>query len=131
MQSGSELPSSVPSPMLDSLDTTYGLVLLSAGFFAGMLGLYHFAQDSFNSTRQKAYILSTFSAGVMTASSLPFVWTYLFHGLEVAYTAAQEGWMAALAKVAIVWFATYLTGKPALYSSSVHLLTNSGRESNL
>ncbi|EAL22692.1 hypothetical protein CNBB1410 [Cryptococcus deneoformans B-3501A] len=88
---------------------------------------YFFVAPYFATERQRAYILSTTSSCFMTLVSLPFVWKYARHGLGVIYEEGQSGWMGALGRVGVVFFATYLFSDLVIgyfrYPSQVGLLT--------
>lgn len=70
--------------------------------------IYASVAPYFATERQRAYILSTISSSFMTLASLPFIWKYARHGLGMIYEEGQSGWMGALGRVGVVFFATYL-----------------------
>lgn len=70
--------------------------------------IYTSVAPYFATERQRAYILSTISSWFMTLASLPFSWKYARHGLSTIYEEGQIGWMGALGRVSVVFFATYL-----------------------
>lgn len=73
--------------------------------------VYILSAPYFATEKQRAYILSTLSSGVMTTISLPFVGKYLIYGLATTYEEAQRGWMASLANFGVVFFGVYLFGE--------------------
>ncbi|KGB79683.1 hypothetical protein I307_03017 [Cryptococcus deuterogattii 99/473] len=89
--------------------------------------IYTSVAPYFATERQRAYILSTISSWFMTLASLPFSWKYARHGLSTIYEEGQIGWMGALGRVSVVFFATYLFSDLVIgyfrYPSQVGLLT--------
>ncbi|OWZ56535.1 hypothetical protein C345_01336 [Cryptococcus neoformans A2-102-5] len=89
--------------------------------------IYASVAPYFATERQRAYILSTISSSFMTLASLPFIWKYARHGLGMIYEEGQSGWMGALGRVGVVFFATYLFSDLAIgyfrYPSQIGLLT--------
>ncbi|WVQ78457.1 hypothetical protein IAT38_000543 [Cryptococcus sp. DSM 104549] len=85
-------------------------LLLPPPLFLAFFLTYLKLAPRFSSERQRAYLLSTLSSATMTLISLPFVSTYLIHGLECAFEDGQEGWMASLGQFGVVFFGTYLFG---------------------
>lgn len=79
-----------------------------------MIIYYHVLASSFKTEKQRAYILSTLSSGVMTSASLPFVWTYGRKGLGGLYETGGEGWMGKVGEVGVIFFGVYLFGESAL-----------------
>ncbi|WVQ71788.1 hypothetical protein IAR50_001330 [Cryptococcus sp. DSM 104548] len=85
---------------------------------------YTILAPHFVTERQRAYILSAITSGTMTLASLPFAWSYLRWGLEVTYKETQQGWMAALARIGVVFFGTYLLSIGYFkYRNQIGLLT--------
>ena len=79
--------------------------------YASIAIYYYLLAPRFQTEKQRAYLLSTLSASIMSCLSLPFFWTYLTRGFEGMYRAGQEGWMGVLAEVGVVVFGVYLFGK--------------------
>jgi hypothetical protein len=76
-----------------------------------MIVYYHLLAHRFKTEKQRAYLLSTLSASVMSCISLPLLWTYVNRGFEGMYTAGQEGWMGILSEIGVIVFGVYLCGK--------------------
>lgn len=86
--------------------------------FMSMVVYYHLLAPRFLTEKQRAYLLSTLSATVMSIISLPFFFTYLTSGFEGMYLAGQKGWMGVLSEVGVIVFGVYLFGA----YSSTHLI---------
>jgi hypothetical protein len=82
--------------------------------YTTMIVYYH--APRFKTEKQRAYLLSTLSASVMSCISLPFLWTYVTRGFQGMYTAGQEGWMGVLAEIGVVVFGVYLFGESLFYA---------------
>lgn len=110
-------------PIFDKADPS----LLSMGWllpipiYAGFALAYWKLAPNFETDRQRAYILSTISAFVMTLISLPFLWTYLVYGLETVYEAAQGGWLGMVGRFGVVFFGTYLFGQFCSYKHAIQV----------
>jgi hypothetical protein len=76
-----------------------------------MIVYYHLLAPRFETEKQRAYLLSTLSASVMSGISLPFLWMYLTRGFEGMYAAGQDGWMGILAEMGVMIFGVYLFGE--------------------
>jgi hypothetical protein len=79
-----------------------------------MVVYYHLLAPRFKTEKQRAYLLSTLSASVMSSISLPFFWMYMTRGFEGMYNAGQEGWIGILAEIGVVIFGVYLFGESRL-----------------
>jgi hypothetical protein len=87
---------------------------VSLPLYLSMIAYHHLLAPHFRTEKQRAYLLSTLSAAVMSGASIPFVWLYLTRGLGGMYEAGQEGWLGVLARLGAIFFGVYLFGKPAL-----------------
>lgn len=76
-----------------------------------MLVMYHATSPYFRTEKQRAYILSSCSAMIMSSLSIPFVWNYATQGLEGMFKAGQEGWMSRIGEFGVTFFGVYLFGK--------------------
>jgi hypothetical protein len=90
--------------------------------YTTMIVYYHLLAPRFKTEKQRAYLLSTLSASVMSCISLPFLWTYVTRGFEGMYTAGQEGWMGVSGEIGVIVFGVYLFGEPPLFTD-VDMLT--------
>jgi hypothetical protein len=72
---------------------------------------YHLAAPHCKTEKQRAYLLSAFSASIMSCLSLPFFWYYSVRGLGGVYQAGQEGMMGVLGEIGVICFGVYLFGK--------------------
>ena len=98
----------ITMPMSMSIPT-----ILPVPLYLSMVIYYHTVAPMFKTEKQRAYILSTLSSGVMTSISVPFMWTYGRKGLGGLYTEGGEGWMGRVGEVGVVFFAVYLFGESA------------------
>jgi hypothetical protein len=89
-------------------------VILPVPLYLSMIAYYHLVAPKFKTEKQRAYVLSTLSSGLMTCVSIPFLWNYLRHGLEGLYGSGTEGWMARVGEVGVVFFGVYLFGQSQL-----------------
>jgi hypothetical protein len=85
-----------------------------------MIVYYHFLAPHFKTEKQRAYLLSTLSASVMSCISLPFLCTYVTRGFEGMYTAGQGGRMGILAEIGVIVFGVYLFGESLLCAGMVY-----------
>jgi hypothetical protein len=76
-----------------------------------MIVYYHLLAPRFKTEKQRAYLLSTLSASVMSGISLPFLWMYVTRGFEEMYATGQEGWVGILAEIGVIIFGVYLFGE--------------------
>ena len=83
--------------------------------YTAMVVYYHLIAPRFETEKQRAYLLSTLSASVMSCISLPFLWTYVTSGFGGMYAVGQEGWMGILAEVGVIIFGVYLFGKSPFF----------------
>lgn len=91
-------------------------VLLPVPLFLVYVALYQRVATRFQTEKQRAYVLSAFTSGMMTLLSLPFVASYIAHGLEATYRNAQGGWRADLARVGTIVFGVYLVADVSMTS---------------
>ena len=89
--------------------------------YTTMIVYYHLLAPRFTTEKQRAYLLSSLSASVMSCLSLPFLWLYVSRGFERMYAAGQEGWMGMLAEVGVIMFGVYLFGKSPFRADVVML----------
>lgn len=75
------------------------------------IAYYHLLAPRCQTEKQRAYLLSALSSGTMSTLSLPFVWSYVNHGLAKTYLACQEGWLLRLGQFGVVFFGVYLFSK--------------------
>ncbi|KAK4687042.1 hypothetical protein P7C73_g3077, partial [Tremellales sp. Uapishka_1] len=101
--------------------------LLAFSILSFFVASYAVLAPRFETEKQKAYILSTISSFTMTLVSLPFLSTYVLHGLEGVYESSQLGWKGDLGRFGVVFFGCYLFSDLAIgylkYPSQVGLLT--------
>ncbi|KAL1411022.1 hypothetical protein Q8F55_001967 [Vanrija albida] len=94
---------------------------------AALVAVYAIAAPRFDSDRKRAYILSAVSAAVLSATSVPFLYTWLTGGFAAAWAAGQSGWTAVMAQYVVAFFGTYLFADLAVgyvaYRAQVGLLT--------
>jgi len=79
--------------------------------YATMIAYYYLLAPRFQTEKQRAYLLSTLSATIMSLISLPFLWTYITCGFDGMYVAGQEGRMGVLGEVGVIIFGVYLFGE--------------------
>ena len=113
--------------MVDTMSLSFTVpmnipTLLPIPLYLSMITYYLVLAPSFKTEKQRAYILSTLSSGLMTSASLPFIWTYGRKGLGGLYETGGEGWMGKLAEAGVVFFAVYLFGESALLPIHPELL---------
>jgi len=87
--------------------------------YATMIAYYYLLAPRFQTEKQRAYLLSTLSATIMSLISLPFLWTYITNGFEGMYAAGQEGWMGVLGEIGVLVFGVYLFGAFHSFTSSI------------
>jgi hypothetical protein len=85
-----------------------------------MIVYYHLLAPHFKTDKQRAYLLSTLSASVMSSISLLFLWTYVARGFEGMYAAGQEGWMGVLAEIGVIVFGVYLFGMSPICAGVIY-----------
>ena len=86
-------------------------LFLAIALFGLFALIYTLVSPRFETEKQRAYVLSSFSSATMTSVSLPFLWNYAMYGLGGSYVAAQAGWLRKLGVFGVVFFGTYLTGE--------------------
>jgi hypothetical protein len=79
--------------------------------YLSMIVYYHLLAPRFQTEKQRAYLLSTLSATIMSLVSLPFFWMYVTRGFEGMYQAGRVGWMKELGEIGVVVFGVYLFGE--------------------
>ena len=87
--------------------------------YTTMIVYYHLLAPRFHTEKQRAYLLSTLSATVMSLISLPFLWTYVTSGFDGMYVAGQEGRMGVLGEIGVIVFGVYLFGAFHAFTSSI------------
>lgn len=100
------------SPLgIENMTITLTAVALPCGLYAFMVIYYHLLAPRFQTDKQRAYLLSALSSGILTTISLPFVWTYATQGLGGMYEAGQTGWMGVMGYFGVNYFGVYLFGE--------------------
>jgi len=87
--------------------------------YTTMIVYYHILAPHFKTEKQRAYLLSTLSASVMSCLSLPFLWLYIARGFEGMYATGQEGWMGVWAEMGVIMFGVYLFGESPFCASVI------------